>query len=152
MPNNTELAKSSQNAAPITALLKASELILTARRKSVTAAHKLLNWNHQLLGKAYILLALASGVLGTSLSLLIRAELQKPGIQIFKKLADVLYRKESSFDKAKHLYNASVTAHGLIMIFYMLMPTLVNGLGCLTLPALIKTDELAFPKAGVLAF
>ncbi len=152
MANNTEPAKSSRNTVTLAALTKANELISIAKHKSATEIHKLLNWNHQLLGKAYILFALASGLLGTILSLLIRAELQKPGIQTFKKLADILYRKESSVDKAKHLYNASVTAHGLIMIFYTLMPTLVSGLGSLTLPELIKANELAFPRAGVLAF
>ncbi|MFP3039741.1 MAG: cbb3-type cytochrome c oxidase subunit I [Candidatus Hodgkinia cicadicola] len=91
------------------------------------------------------------GTFGTVLALLIRAELQKLGIQVFWKLANVLYKEESSVDKAKRLYNAAVTAHGLIMIFYMLMPVLVNALGHLTLLKLVNVSKLAFSKAGILA-
>ncbi|XNX62362.1 MAG: cbb3-type cytochrome c oxidase subunit I [Candidatus Hodgkinia cicadicola] len=120
--------------------------------KVAAVARQLSGWDHEMLGKAYILFAIVSGIFGAVLSLLIRAELQKPGIQVFRKLANVLYKEEGSVDKAKHLYNAAVTAHGLIMIFYMLMPILVNALGYLTLPKLANVSKLDFPKAGVLAF
>ncbi|MFP3039532.1 MAG: cbb3-type cytochrome c oxidase subunit I [Candidatus Hodgkinia cicadicola] len=133
-------------------LVWAHWLASAVEAKVVAAVRQLSGWDHEVLGKAYILFAVVSGIFGTVLSLLIRAELQKPGIQVFKKLANVLYKEESSVDKAKHLYNAAVTAHGLIMIFYMLMPILVNALGYLTLPLLVNVSKLALPKAGVLAF
>ncbi|MFP3038228.1 MAG: cbb3-type cytochrome c oxidase subunit I [Candidatus Hodgkinia cicadicola] len=133
-------------------LVRAHWLASTAEAKVASAMRQLLGWNHEMLGKAYLLFAIVSGIFGTVLSLLIRAELQKPDIQMFKKLANVLYKKESSVDKAKHLYNATVTVHGLIMIFHMLTPILINALGYLTLPKLLNVSKLALPKAGVLAF
>ncbi|MFP3018935.1 MAG: cbb3-type cytochrome c oxidase subunit I [Candidatus Hodgkinia cicadicola] len=110
---------------------------------------RLLNWDHERLGKAYVIVGLNAGLIGIVLSLLIRAELRSPGIGVLP----LFFKTDSSQnDKAKHLYNVIITAHGLIMIFYMLMPLLINGLGCLTLPRMLKTEALAFPKVGVVAF
>ncbi len=41
-----------------------------------------------------------------------------------------------------------MTAHGIIMIFYMLMPMLINGFGNLLIPELVGSKNLAGPKAG----
>ncbi len=83
---------------------------------------------------------------------MIRMELYKPGIQIYNKIAKIIYRKSNMVDRAKHLYNVSVTAHGLIMIFYVLMPTFINGIGSLLIPRLIKSNDLAYPQAGSYSF
>ncbi len=45
-----------------------------------------------------------------------------------------------------------MTAHGIIMIFYMLMPMLINGFGNLLIPELVGSKNLAGPKAGVISF
>ena len=52
-------------------------------------------------------------MLGTSLSMIIRTELLQPGTLI------------SDFN----LYNRVITAHGLIMIFFFVMPILIGGFG-----------------------
>ncbi|MFP3039044.1 MAG: cbb3-type cytochrome c oxidase subunit I [Candidatus Hodgkinia cicadicola] len=110
---------------------------------------KLINWNHEQLGKAYIAVAISAGLVGIALSLLVRAELRSPGIGVFP----FFFKTDlAQTDKAKHLYNAVITIHGLIMIFYMLMPMLINGLGNLTLPRMLKIKTLAFPKVGIISF
>ena len=43
-----------------------------------------------------------------------RLELQEPGLQYF---AD------------GHMYNVFVTGHGLIMVFFMVMPAMIGGFG-----------------------
>ncbi|MGP1916001.1 MAG: cbb3-type cytochrome c oxidase subunit I [Candidatus Hodgkinia cicadicola] len=111
--------------------------------------HNLINWDHESLGKAYIIVAMIAGLVGTVLSVLIRAELRSPGVGVFP----FFFEKDSKQnDKAKHLYTVVITIHGLIMIFYVLMPMIINGFGALTLPKMLKIKTLALPKVGIVAF
>ena len=57
-------------------------------------------------------LGFTSGFIGTALSILIRLELAHPGTQ---------------FLWSAQYYNVIITAHALIMIFFMLMPILIGG-------------------------
>jgi cytochrome c oxidase subunit 1 len=62
---------------------------------------------------------LFSGLVGTAFSVLIRLELSGPGVQY---IADY------------QLYNSIITAHAIIMIFFMIMPALIGGFGNFLLP------------------
>jgi hypothetical protein len=62
----------------------------------------------------YLVFAIAAGVIGGAFSILIRMELQEPGLQIFSN---------------PHYFNVVVSAHGLTMIFFVLMPALIGGFG-----------------------
>src|SRR5690606_27226349 len=72
----------------------------------------LFSTNHKDIGTLYLILSMAAGILGTALSVALRAELQEPGMQIF---AD------------PNTYNVIVSAHGLVMIFFVIMPALIGG-------------------------
>lgn len=61
----------------------------------------------------YFLFGLWSGFLGTSLSIIIRFELAKPGILLGN----------------GQLYNSIITAHALLIIFFMVIPSIVGGFG-----------------------
>src|SRR5215468_3581833 len=67
--------------------------------------------NHKDIGTMYLMFALVAGVIGWLLSVGMRAELQEPGLQIFS---------------STHAYNVFVSAHGLIMIFFTLMPAQIG--------------------------
>ena len=69
----------------------------------------LFNWNIK-----YLIFVLLSGLLGTAFSVLIRLELSGPGVQY---IAD------------NQLYNSIITAHAILMIFFMVIPALIGGFG-----------------------
>lgn len=81
-----------------------------------------LSTNAKDIGTLYLIFALFSGLLGTAFSVLIRMELSGPGVQY---IAD------------NQLYNSIITAHALLMIFFMVeinyMFKLLGGAGPLTL-------------------
>ena len=63
-----------------------------------------LSSNAKDIGTLYLIFALLAGLVGTAFSVLIRLELSGPGVQF---IAD------------NQLYNSIITAHAIVMIFFM---------------------------------
>src|SRR5690606_5916699 len=76
-----------------------------------------LSTNHKDIGTLYLLFAIMAGIVGGALSGLIRWELAEPGIQVFTQGSWLA--STGLLEPSKHGYNAVVTAHALIMIFFM---------------------------------
>src|SRR5689334_5590756 len=63
--------------------------------------------NHKDIGTLYLIFSITGGIVGAALSVLIRTELAHPGLDVF---AD------------GQRSNVVTTAHGLVMIFFVIMP------------------------------
>jgi len=107
--------------------------------------------NHKDIGTLYLIFAITAGIIGGAISGLMRIELNEPGIQHLVGWAQFL-GEEGTLTQAKHLWNVLITAHGLIMVFFMVMPAMIGGFGNWFVPIMIGAPDMAFPRMNNISF
>merc|ERR1711930_29608 len=93
---------------------------------------------HKGLGIYYLLPAFIFGVCGTLISVLIRIELYSSGNRIIS-------------PENQNFYNVSITLHGFIMIFFLVMPGLFGGFGNYFAPISQGSPEVVYPRVNNLS-
>ncbi len=93
----------------------------------------LLTRDHKRIGILYLLGISVFFVLGGLMAVLIRAELATPQGDLF----------------SSDVYNRLFTMHGILMIFFFLIPSIPAVLGNFLLPIMIGAKDLAFPRLNL---
>src|SRR6201990_2284630 len=107
--------------------------------------------NHKDIGTLYLIFAIVAGVIGGGISGIMRWELMEPGIQVLNR-AWPIGAGTANFDEWAHHWNVLITAHGLIMVFFMVMPAMIGGFGNWFVPLMIGAPDMAFPRMNNISF
>jgi heme/copper-type cytochrome/quinol oxidase subunit 1 len=94
--------------------------------------------NHKRIAVNYFNFVLVAGTAGMSLATVIRLEFAYPGVGVL------------AGDSLQYLSIA--TAHGVIMVFYMIMPLIFGAFGNFLLPTQLGVHDVAFPRLNSFAF
>jgi len=94
--------------------------------------------NHKRIAVNYFNFVLVAGTAGMSLATIIRLEFAYPGVGIL------------AGDSIQYLSIA--TSHGVIMVFFMIMPAVFGAFGNFLLPTQLGVHDVAFPRLNSAAF
>lgn len=85
----------------------------------------------------YLIFSIFAALVGTVFSLLIRTEMATSGTQLINN---------------GNIYNVIIAAHGLVMIFFFIMPSLFGSFGNYFVPVYVGALDTAFPRINNFAF
>ena len=104
--------------------------------------------NHKDIGILYLFTAGIVGFVAVALTVYMRLELMNPGVQYM--CMEGFAAEECSPNG--HLWNTVVTAHGVLMMFFVVIPALFGGFGNYFMPLHIGAPDMAFPRLNNLSY
>ena len=108
--------------------------------------------NHKDIGILYLVVAAAAGFVSVAFTVFMRIELMEPGVQHMCMEGARLFSGDAPCTPNGHLWNVLVTAHGILMMFFVIIPALFGGFGNYFMPLQIGAPDMAFPRMNNLSF
>jgi cytochrome c oxidase subunit 1 len=97
--------------------------------------------DHKMIAMQYMFTGMAMALIGGFMAYAFRMQLAFPGIDVPG------YGTVTASD-----YNALVTNHGTIMIFWVAMPVLIAAFGNYLIPLMVGCDDMVFPRLNRLSY
>lgn len=92
--------------------------------------------NHKDIGILYFIFAIWSGMIGSSIRIIIRLELSSC----------------NSIINNDQIYNTLVTSHAFIIIFFIVIPFIIGGFGNFLVPLILGSPDIAYPRINNIRF
>ncbi len=103
-----------------------------------------LSTNHKDIGILYLITSSVLGLISVAFTMYMRLELMEPGVQYML--------MEDGITPNGHLWNVLITAHGILMMFFVVIPALFGGFGNYFMPLMIGAPDMAFPRMNNLSY
>ncbi len=109
--------------------------------------------NHKDIGILYLIVAGIAGFISVAFTVYMRMELMNPGVQYMcMEGARLLAAAVADCTPNGHLWNVMITGHGILMMFFVVIPALFGGFGNYFMPLQIGAPDMAFPRMNNLSF
>jgi len=109
--------------------------------------------NHKDIGILYLVASAAVGFIAVAFTVYMRMELMNPGVQYMCMEGARLFPDPSAECTPNgHLWNVLITYHGVLMMFFVVIPALFGGFGNFFMPLQIGAPDMAFPRMNNLSF
>jgi cytochrome c oxidase subunit 1 len=99
--------------------------------------------NHKDIGILYLITAGLLGAISVAMTFYMRLELMEPGVQ---------YMLTEDGTPDGRLWNVLITGHGILMMFFVVIPALFGGFGNYFMPLMIGAPDMAFPRMNNLSY
>jgi cytochrome c oxidase subunit 1 len=109
--------------------------------------------NHKDIGILYLIVAGLAGFISVAFTVYMRMELMNPGVQ-YMCMEGARFTAAAVGDCTPngHLWNVLITGHGILMMFFVVIPALFGGFGNYFMPLQIGAPDMAFPRLNNLSF
>ncbi|MBQ2260322.1 MAG: cytochrome c oxidase subunit I [Loktanella sp.] len=104
--------------------------------------------NHKDIGILYLFAAGILGFVSVAFTVYMRLELMHPGVQY---MCTEGFMTDPCTPNG-HLWNVLITYHGVLMMFFVVIPALFGGFGNYFMPLQIGAPDMAFPRLNNLSF
>ncbi|MQY43152.1 cytochrome c oxidase subunit I [Epibacterium sp. SM1969] len=104
--------------------------------------------NHKDIGILYLIVSALAGLISVIFTVYMRLELMDPGVQY---MCTEGFAADPCTPNG-HLWNVLITGHGILMMFFVVIPALFGGFGNYFMPLQIGAPDMAFPRMNNLSF
>ena len=109
--------------------------------------------NHKDIGILYLFVSGVVGFISVCFTIYMRLELMEPGVQYMcAEGARIIADSAATCTPNGHLWNVLITYHGVLMMFFVVIPALFGGFGNYLMPLQIGAPDMAFPRLNNLSF